>query len=170
MSADREARELRSRLRRAERLAGRWRDAWEDLMRRCDAEAKERARSSIEHTRAWYAVRHERLAEWARADLPEELRRQFFNIYANGTKEAHEPPTHAQMLQQAKWRAGQATERREAAEKELARIHALLKEMDEVIPLPGTKYEGREEDIRRCCELMKDLRRHAPTCDEEDGS
>lgn len=167
MSADRETRELRSRLRRVERLADRWRSAWQDLMERCDAEAKERARSSIEFTRAWYAVRHERLAEWARADLPEELRRQFFNIYANGTKEASEPSSYAAMLQQSKWRAEQAIERAEAAESELDRIHALLREMDEIIPLPGTEYEGREEDIGRCGELMKRLRKHAPSCEED---
>ncbi|HUU21497.1 MAG TPA: hypothetical protein VM389_03090 [Phycisphaerae bacterium] len=102
---------------KAEAERDRWKHAWEDLWKRCDDEAGRRSEDRVRSTQEWYAVRHERLAQWAREDLPDELRTQFFNIYANGTREPAEAPTYMQMLQQAKWRA-------ERAEKELARVRA----------------------------------------------
>lgn len=193
MSESRELRTLQVRLRRTEKLVARWKWAWESLWARCDDEAKGRAKSSIESTQEWYASRHERLAQWAREDLPDDLREQFFNIYANGTKMVSEPPTHMQILMKTKYQA-------ERAEKELAelreqvnhscmsdtcapcapcardhawvtdelnRIEELLKELDEHLPMPNADYEGRENDLGVCCELMKRLRKNAPTCEED---
>lgn len=55
---------------------------------------REEAMRQRESTRQWYAERWEPLKQWARADLPDELRDQFFNIIANATKTVMDrPPT-----------------------------------------------------------------------------
>lgn len=166
---------------RAEKSRDRWMHTWEAFWAKCDDEAKRRAHAAVERTQQWYGVRHERLAQWAREDLPEDLRTQFFNIYANGKKDAYEPPTHTQMFQQMKYRA-------EKAEKELATIrkrisHRCLTEScapcercasdhgwlsDEVhridewiaealasLPDVGGDYDGREADIKACRNLLR---------------
>ena len=193
MSESREIRTLQVRLRRTEKQMARWKWAWEVLWARCDAEAKERAQASIESTQEWYAVRHERLAQWAREDLPEPLRTQFFNIYANGTKTFNEPPMLMQLQMRTKHQAERLEKElaalREQVERsclseecapcapcardhawigdELDRIHELLKDLDEHLPVPDADYEGREADLGVCGELMKRLRKHVPSCDGE---
>lgn len=52
----------------------------------------------VTFTDEWYANRFERLRVWANTSLTESLRHQYFNIVANGTAEAHEPPTYARLL------------------------------------------------------------------------
>jgi len=193
MSESRELRTLQVRLRRTEKQVARWKWAWEVLWARCDTEAKERAQASIERTREWYGVRHERLAQWAREDLPEDLKTQFFNIYANGQKSAYEPPTLMQLQMRTKYQAERAekelAELREQVNRpclsdtcapcdpckrdhawvtdELNRLEDLLKDLDEYLPAPNADYEGREADLGTCGELMKRLRKNAPSCEED---
>jgi hypothetical protein len=55
----------------------------------------EEATRKREHTQQWYAQRWDRLKQWAKNEIPEELSEQFFNIVANGTKDVWEaPPDH----------------------------------------------------------------------------
>lgn len=72
----------------------------------------------LEHTRAWYGQRIERLSKWAREELPEPLQTRFFNIVANGSADWMESPTSAQNYNGMKARA-------EKAESELVRLRAL---------------------------------------------
>jgi hypothetical protein len=58
------------------------------------------AQQSHEHTKQWYGSRFERLKMWARHEIPEQLREQFFAIFAilaNGTKDVMEPPPSIQI-------------------------------------------------------------------------
>lgn len=63
---------------------------------------------SVEFTQAWYGVRLQRLDQLMREEAPEEIKHKFFSIVANGTVAMDEPPTYAQQLNRAKWRAEEA--------------------------------------------------------------
>jgi hypothetical protein len=75
-------------------------------------EKAEREARRREHTEAWYAVRLRHLEDFFRGagkDLP--VAAEFWNIIANGrpgTPENYQPPTYAQMLNQAKHRVEHA--------------------------------------------------------------
>jgi len=83
----------------------------------------------VEFVHEWYANRFERLRVWANTSLTESLRHQYFNIVANGTAEAHEPPTYAQLMNVKQ----HAVEARDAAiaklETDLEATHAALRAM-----------------------------------------
>lgn len=60
---------------------------------------RDEAREKREHTQQWYAQRWERLKDWARHEIPDELREQFFSIVANGQAAiGEEPPSIAIQL------------------------------------------------------------------------
>jgi len=82
------------------------------LQRRLSEEhvARLKAESRAAHTEYWYAVRNARLDDWARNEIPDDLRKQYFDIAANGSL-ANEPPTYAQQFNQMKWRAESAEEK-----------------------------------------------------------
>jgi len=74
----------------------------------CVVDDRDRALRSQEHTQQWYGER------WVR--LTDELRdtehwERVCNILANGTAEVTEPPTYAQQLNIAKYRAAEAERR-----------------------------------------------------------
>jgi len=62
----------------------------------------------LENTNYWYSTRLERLSQWARQELGEKQREQFFGIIANGSASADEPPTYAQQYNRMKWRMEKA--------------------------------------------------------------
>jgi hypothetical protein len=76
-----------------------------------------RLQSRLEHTQSWYGARFKRLFEWAHGELNESLRNRYFSIVANGTADVFEPPTYAQELNIARYRA-------ERAEADLAALSA----------------------------------------------
>lgn len=80
---------------------------------------RDKAIERRDSTHAWYAVRNERLHDWARKEIPDELSKQYFSIAANGTRNVAEPPTYGQILNTVKYRA-------EKAEQEKAKLVALL--------------------------------------------
>lgn len=80
-----------------------------------DAKTVDQLMSSLEHTRYWYATRHERLWHWAKTELAEPQRTRYFSIVANGTADVNEPPTYAQQFNVMKWRM-------EEAERQLAAL------------------------------------------------
>jgi hypothetical protein len=49
-------------------------------------------------TQEWYAARHERLSQLVRKEATPEFKQHWFSVIGNGTAEAHEPPTYAQLL------------------------------------------------------------------------
>lgn len=53
---------------------------------------------SQQFTRDWYATRWGRLQEWARADLPEPWKTEFFNIIANGRRDVNDPVSYTGLL------------------------------------------------------------------------
>lgn len=63
----------------------------EEARRRAEEE-RDRETERREHTTQYYAERWEPLKEWARTDLPEDLKDQFFNIIANTKKAIGEQP------------------------------------------------------------------------------
>lgn len=69
----------------------------------------------VEHTTSWYGSRFDRLWHWAHAELDEAQKTRYFNIVANGTASADEPPTFAQSYNILKYRL-------EAAEAKLAKL------------------------------------------------
>jgi len=87
-----------------------------------------------EHTEQWYAVRCERLWHWAHED--EEHRGEYFSIIANGTTSGFEPPSYAQQLNMAKYRAEKAEAELAAAKAEIIRLNEALdiadRELEEV--------------------------------------
>lgn len=85
-----------------------------DLMHEA-ADLLERVHSSLEFTRYWYITRHERLWQWAHAELNEQQRERYFSIVANGIADMNEPPTYAQQYNMMKHRM-------ERAEAELAAL------------------------------------------------
>lgn len=64
----------------------------------CSSSEFERLLDAYNHTRQWNAERWERLSSWARESLSDAQQREFFSILANGTKDTHENPTGAQMI------------------------------------------------------------------------
>ena len=69
--------------------------------------AREEAKKAVdrkESSERWYAARFETLREWAK-DLPEEKKRQYFNIVANGMADIHDPPTYARLMEIYRYKA-----------------------------------------------------------------
>jgi hypothetical protein len=62
----------------------------------------------FKHSEEWYAVRFARLRDFANT-LPEDKKREYFSIVANGTGDPYEIPTYAQQMSILKW---QLTEER----------------------------------------------------------
>lgn len=61
----------------------------------------EDSKDSLDTSRNWWASRFKRLEEWARADLPEPLKTEFFNIVANGFKDwLEQAPAYERILNQ----------------------------------------------------------------------
>lgn len=52
----------------------------------------------LNNSNAWWATRSQRLQDWARAELTDELQERFFAIVANGTASPFENPTYAQQM------------------------------------------------------------------------
>jgi hypothetical protein len=83
-----------------------------------DAKTVDQVMCSLEHTRYWYAIRHERLWHWAHAELTEPQKTRYFSILANGTADVNEPPpTYAQQFTAMKFRM-------EEAERQLAALRS----------------------------------------------
>lgn len=91
-----------------------------------DAKTVDQLMSRLEHTRYWYATRHQRLWHWAHAELAEPQRTRYFSIVANGTADVNEPPTYAQQFNVMKWRMEEA-ERQLAALRHNAQAQAPTK-------------------------------------------
>ena len=67
---------------------------------------------SKRHTEEWYAVRHQLVTEWlASTGLPKEKIDEYWNIRANGTKNAHAQPTYQQQMNMLKWELEKAQKR-----------------------------------------------------------
>src|SRR5688572_17113442 len=67
------------------------------LQRRLAEYASEvqRLSDSLIHARQWWAVRFERMNDFAREELPEPLKERYFSIAANGVPSPADPPTYA---------------------------------------------------------------------------
>jgi hypothetical protein len=57
----------------------------------------ERLQKRLQHTKHFYESRMERLAQFAREELAEDLQKRFFNIYANGTADWREPHSQTEV-------------------------------------------------------------------------
>lgn len=90
------------------------------------AQDLQRATAARARTQQWYAVRWERLKEWARSEIPEDLSHEFFSIVANGTKNVSEEPTYAQQLNLAVFRAEEMGKHVLAKDAEIVRLTADL--------------------------------------------
>jgi hypothetical protein len=62
------------------------------------AELRKEALEELERSRQWWAVRFQRLEDFARAELTPEQQHRFFSIVANGTASPADPPTYAQQM------------------------------------------------------------------------
>lgn len=91
----------------------------------------EQAQESRQHTQEWYSQRWERLKEWARREIPEQLREEFFSIIANGTKNATESPTYGQQMQLLKNKAELLQSRLATAEAALEKYRSCLTDWKE---------------------------------------
>jgi len=82
-------------------------EAWQAATAADEADV-EKTKAQRDHTRQWYGTRFETLWHWAHKRLPEDLRNEYFNIVANDTPTPQDPPTYAQQLNMAIYRAKRA--------------------------------------------------------------
>lgn len=149
------------------------------------AQSEQRRDEAIEakkFTQQWYAVRWERLKDWARNEIPADLREQFFCIVANATKSVLEPPTYGLQLNMMRHRAELAEERAAQSEQEQEKLRRKAAHWDEITEWGRTppdhglawflkakeiqqKLQQSEQEKEKLRELLSVAR--CPNCENE---